>query len=106
MNEHDNNHNPHPDAYTNGDSHAHADAHADHQQDPAGRGCLHRRGGAGYKEGFVFVIKDITHSIPFDILWGGVYDGGVYSFAVKPFAEYGGILTKEEIGIIEKLNKS
>lgn len=52
------------------------------------------------------IIKDITHSIPFDILWGGVYDGGVYSFAVKPFAEYGGILTKEEIGIIEKLNKS
>lgn len=66
----------------------------------------HRSGGAGYKEGFVFVIKNITHSIPFDILWGGVYDGGVYSFAVKPFAEYGGILTKEEIGIIEKLNKS
>lgn len=66
----------------------------------------HMCGGYGYEEGLVFVITEITSRRPFDILWEGYDEGGVYSFAVRHFHDCEGILTKEEIDIIDKLNKS
>ena len=38
-------------------------------------------------------------------LWEGYDEAGVYSFAVRHFHDCEGILTKEEIDIIDKLNK-
>ena len=63
-------------------------------------------GGAGYVEGKVFKVVNISEFSDkpwLTVLWPEGGGNGVYVQAVQPY--YLGILTKEELNIIEELNK-